>query len=209
MRRPHRHSFTPTRRGKTPFGSGCYGGWGAEAVDELVKRGADPETIVVIDDRTVALYATEAWGTTVMQGDATRNAALEAVQLACARALFVAAGWDGTSDPDRPEPRKFRRRPVGRAGPTARISRRINGSRRCRRTGRPARTSTDRDRTATEVGIALSEIRAGLGHRIYRAIEALESASRRHSGSNRGISSSRPYGVVRPNPPPTDTVCYE
>jgi voltage-gated potassium channel len=67
----------------------------------------------------------------------------------------------------------------------------------------------ERALTATEVGIALSEIRAGLGHRIYRAIEALESASRRHSGSNRGISSSRPYGVVRPNPPPTDTVCYE
>ncbi len=123
-----------------------YGTSGAEAVDEVVKRGADPETIVVIDDRTVALYATEAWGTTVMQGDATRNAALEAVQLACARALFFAAGWDDTSDPDRPEPRKSRRRPVGRVGPTARISRRINGSRRGRRTGRPARTSTDRDR---------------------------------------------------------------
>ncbi|VXC66331.1 hypothetical protein SPHINGOT1_120310 [Sphingomonas sp. T1] len=59
------------------------------------------------------------------------------------------------------------------------------------------------------MGIALSEIRAGLGHRIYRAIEALESASRRHNGSNRGISSSRPYGVVRPNPPLTNTVCYD
>jgi len=61
MRRPRRHSFTPRRRGTTPFGSGCYGGWGAEAVDELVKRGADPETIVVIDDRMVELDATEAW----------------------------------------------------------------------------------------------------------------------------------------------------
>jgi hypothetical protein len=82
----------------------------------------------------------------MMQGDETRNAALEAVQLARARSLFVAAGWDDTSDPDRPEPRKSRRRPVGRVGPTARISRRINGSRRGRRTGCPARTSADRDR---------------------------------------------------------------
>ena len=82
----------------------------------------------------------------MMQGDATRNAAVEAALVARARALLVAAGWDDTSDPDRPEPRKFRRRPVGRVGPTARILRRINGSRRGRRIGRPARTSTDRDR---------------------------------------------------------------
>jgi hypothetical protein len=81
-----------------------------------------------------------------MQSDETRNAALAAAQVAPARALFVAAGWDDTSDPDRPEPRKSRRRPVGRVGPTARISRRINRSRRGRPTGRPARTSTDRDR---------------------------------------------------------------
>jgi voltage-gated potassium channel len=38
-----------------------YGTSGAEAVDELVKHGADPETIVVIDDRMVELDATEAW----------------------------------------------------------------------------------------------------------------------------------------------------
>ncbi len=85
----------------------------------------------------------------MMQGDATRNAAVEAALVARARALFVAAGWDDTSDPDRPEPRKFRRRPVGRVGFTARISRRINGSRRGRRIGRPVRTSTDRDRGGT------------------------------------------------------------
>ncbi len=85
----------------------------------------------------------------MMQGDATRNAAVEAALVARARALFVAAGWDDTSDPDCPEPRKFRRRPVGRVGPTARISRRINGSRRGRRKGRPARTSADRDRGGT------------------------------------------------------------
>lgn len=41
----------------------------------------------------------------MMQDDATRNAALAAAQLARARALFFAAGWDDTSDPDRPEPR--------------------------------------------------------------------------------------------------------
>lgn len=52
---------------------------------------------MVIDDRTSALDAAEARGTTVMQGDATRNAALEAAQLARARALIVAAGRDDTS----------------------------------------------------------------------------------------------------------------
>lgn len=192
MRRPHRYSFTPRRHGTTPFGFGCYGGWGAEAVDELVKRGADPETIVVVDDRMVELDATEAWGTTVMQGDATRNAALEAVQLARARALFVAAGWDDTSDPDRPEPSKSRRRSVGRVGPTARISRRINGSRRGRRTGRPARTSTDRDRGGTRtVGNPCWSRPPYLPGRSKLWVPGARHAAARDGGSHRRGSTAR------------------
>ncbi|TRW15357.1 potassium channel family protein [Glacieibacterium frigidum] len=74
-----------------------YGTSGAEAVTELVSRGAKPETIVVIDDSPAALQAAEACGTTVMAGNATRNAALEAARIDRARALIVAAGRDDTS----------------------------------------------------------------------------------------------------------------
>jgi len=74
-----------------------YGTSGAEAVAELIKRGAAPETIVVIDDRTTALEIAEACGVAVMEGDATRNAVLEAAQVARASAVIVAAGRDDTS----------------------------------------------------------------------------------------------------------------
>ncbi|MFS0738714.1 potassium channel family protein [Sphingomonas sp. 1P06PA] len=74
-----------------------YGTSGAEAVRELVCRGAEPEHIVVIDERETALRAAEQCGTTVMEGDATRNAALEAARVGNARALIVSAGRDDTS----------------------------------------------------------------------------------------------------------------
>ena len=74
-----------------------YGTSGAEAVAELIKRGAAPETIVVIDDRATALEIAEACGVAVMEGDATRNAVLEAAQVARASAVIVAAGRDDTS----------------------------------------------------------------------------------------------------------------
>jgi len=74
-----------------------YGTSGAEAVNELISRGASPETIVVIDDSPSALQAAEACGTTVMAGNATRNAALEAARIERARALIVAAGRDDTA----------------------------------------------------------------------------------------------------------------
>lgn len=74
-----------------------YGTSGAEAVAELISRGARPETIVVIDEDPAALQAAEACGTAVLAGNATRNAALEAVKIERARALIVAAGSDDTS----------------------------------------------------------------------------------------------------------------
>lgn len=74
-----------------------YGSSGAEAVSELVRRGADPSTIVVVDENAAALHAAEECGATVVEGNATRNAALEAVKINTASALIVSAGRDDTS----------------------------------------------------------------------------------------------------------------
>jgi voltage-gated potassium channel len=74
-----------------------YGTSGSEAVNELIRRGAEPASIVVIDDRTEALDIAKECGTTVILADATRNASLEAVRLANAKAVIVAAGRDDTS----------------------------------------------------------------------------------------------------------------
>jgi voltage-gated potassium channel len=74
-----------------------YGTSGTEAVAELVRRGTDPATIVVIDERAAAIEAAEACGVNVLQGDASRNATLEAVQVARAKAVIVSAGRDDTT----------------------------------------------------------------------------------------------------------------
>lgn len=74
-----------------------FGTSGGEAVAELMRRGADPATIVVIDERAAAIELAERLGVNVMQGDASRNATLEAVQIARAKAVIVSAGRDDTS----------------------------------------------------------------------------------------------------------------
>lgn len=74
-----------------------YGTSGSEAVSELIRRGADPGTIVVIDQTITALRAADECGVIVMEGNATRNAALEAVKIECASAVIVSAGRDDTS----------------------------------------------------------------------------------------------------------------
>lgn len=74
-----------------------YGTSGTEAFRELVRRGTEPACIVVIDERAAAIAAAEGLGATVLEGDATHNATLEAVQIARARAIIVAAGRDDTS----------------------------------------------------------------------------------------------------------------
>jgi len=74
-----------------------YGTSGAEAVCELLRRGADGSDVVVIDERAAALQAAADCGATVIEGDATRNATLEAVRIGRARAVIVAAGRDDTS----------------------------------------------------------------------------------------------------------------
>lgn len=74
-----------------------YGTAGIEAVAELIRRGAEPAMIVVVDERIAAIEAAEKLGVNVLHGDATRNATLEAVKIALAKAVIVAAGRDDTS----------------------------------------------------------------------------------------------------------------
>lgn len=74
-----------------------HGTSGTEAVVELIRRGKPRDAIVVIDSRAEAVARAESEGVMVLEGDASRNATLEAVQLARASALIVAAGRDDTS----------------------------------------------------------------------------------------------------------------
>lgn len=74
-----------------------FGASGAEAVRELIRRGVPPSQIVVIDPKPAALEEAGACGVVVLEGDATRNATLEAVQVGRARCVAVAAGRDDTS----------------------------------------------------------------------------------------------------------------
>ena len=66
-----------------------FGESGEEAVRELLRRGFPAAQIVVIDQRPAALEAAIACGVAVLEGDATRNATLEAVQVGRARCLAV------------------------------------------------------------------------------------------------------------------------
>jgi voltage-gated potassium channel len=74
-----------------------HGESGAEAVNELLRRGSSPESILVIEPNEKARAAAAARGVNVMDADATRNATLEAARLGRARALIVSTGRDDTS----------------------------------------------------------------------------------------------------------------
>nr|WP_314446639.1 potassium channel family protein [uncultured Sphingomonas sp.] len=74
-----------------------FGSSGSEAVAELVARGSEPSSLVVIDCDEEALAQAHAYGCMVLQGDATRDATLQAVHVERARALLVTAGRDDTS----------------------------------------------------------------------------------------------------------------
>ncbi|WP_431470641.1 potassium channel family protein [Sphingosinithalassobacter sp. LHW66-3] len=74
-----------------------FGKTGSEAVDELVARGTDPASIVVIDSDAASLALAESCGCTVMQGDATRDSILEDAKIGRAQAVIVSAGRDDTS----------------------------------------------------------------------------------------------------------------
>lgn len=74
-----------------------YGTSGSEAIKELMARGTDPGTIVVIDSGAEAIEEAEDLGCIVMQADSTRDATLLAVHIERADALIVSAGRDDTS----------------------------------------------------------------------------------------------------------------
>ena len=74
-----------------------FGISGSEAVSELIERGTDPRTIVVIDPMESRLSEAEAMGCNIMAGDATRDETLIAVKVANAKTVLVSAGRDDTS----------------------------------------------------------------------------------------------------------------
>ena len=74
-----------------------FGITGRETAEELIARGVEPASIVVVDCVPDALAGAEALGCTVLEGDATRDATLQAVRIAQARTLIVTAGRDDTS----------------------------------------------------------------------------------------------------------------
>lgn len=74
-----------------------FGISGSEAVDELIERGTDPHTIVVIDPSEERLREAEKLGCNVMAADATRDDTLNAVRIAEAQNVLVSAGRDDTS----------------------------------------------------------------------------------------------------------------
>ncbi|WP_315760901.1 potassium channel family protein [Sphingomonas sp. Y38-1Y] len=74
-----------------------FGQTGSEAVDELIARGRDASSIVVVDPDPEHLAAAEALGCATLAGDATRDRTLQDVRIASACSLIVAAGRDDTS----------------------------------------------------------------------------------------------------------------
>ena len=74
-----------------------FGTSGSEAVGELIARGTDPSRIVVVDPDSEAIASAESLGCTVLQGDATRDRTLQAVRVDKASVLIISAGRDDTS----------------------------------------------------------------------------------------------------------------
>ena len=74
-----------------------FGVSGSEAVHELIERGADPNTIVVLDRDPARLAEAEALGCNVMEADASRDESLQAIRITKARTVLISAGRDDTS----------------------------------------------------------------------------------------------------------------
>ena len=74
-----------------------YGTSGVQTVEELIARGTDPKTIVVVDPNGAALVRAEDLGCAAMQADATKDDTLRAVRIERARAMMISAGRDDTS----------------------------------------------------------------------------------------------------------------
>ncbi len=74
-----------------------FGKTGSDAVNELIARGTNPASIVVVDGSEHALGRAEEAGCNVIVGDATRDQTLQEVRIDRARTLIVATGRDDTS----------------------------------------------------------------------------------------------------------------
>ncbi len=74
-----------------------YGVSGSQSVGELIDRGVDPRSIVVIDPSEDRLAEAEKIGVNVMAADATRDETLKSVRIAEAQSVLVSAGRDDTS----------------------------------------------------------------------------------------------------------------
>lgn len=74
-----------------------FGVSGSEAVRELIERGTDPGTIVVMDPSEERLQIAEELGCNVICADAARDESLMAVRIANAQSVLVSAGRDDSS----------------------------------------------------------------------------------------------------------------
>ncbi|SKB29490.1 potassium channel family protein [Sphingopyxis flava] len=74
-----------------------FGVSGSEAVKELIARGTDPASIVVIDQARGRINAAEHLGCNVLEGDASNDDTLIHIRIAQARSVLVSAGRDDTS----------------------------------------------------------------------------------------------------------------
>ncbi|OJW67864.1 MAG: potassium transporter TrkA [Sphingomonadales bacterium 63-6] len=74
-----------------------FGISGSEAVAELIERGTDPSSIVVMDTSEERLQIAEEMGCNVICADAARDENLIAVRIAEARTVLVSAGRDDAS----------------------------------------------------------------------------------------------------------------
>lgn len=74
-----------------------FGISGSQAVRELIERGTDPQRIVVVDPSAERLEDAEAMGCNVLEGDASRDENLRAVQIGKASSILISAGRDDSS----------------------------------------------------------------------------------------------------------------
>lgn len=74
-----------------------FGVSGQEATKELLARGQDPKSVVVVDGDADAIDAAESMGCTVLSADATRDQTLTDVRIQTAASVIVSAGSDDTS----------------------------------------------------------------------------------------------------------------
>ncbi|MDV6332442.1 potassium channel family protein [Asticcacaulis sp. 201] len=74
-----------------------YGATGEAAVDELLRQGANPDTVVVVDQNASRVTAATTRGVTGIEGDATYNAVQDAACVQTARAVMVSTHRDDST----------------------------------------------------------------------------------------------------------------